>query len=67
MVVSKYPHRLKIRAKHAKQINWISVFDEAELEVLFTAPTRFEVTQSAMLNSKTGLIEIELNEYADTD
>lgn len=63
MVVSEYHHRLKIQAKHAKQINWISVFDEAELEVLFTAPTRFEVKKAPVLNNETGLLEINLEEF----
>ena len=63
VVISESPHRLKIKAKHAKQINWISVFDEAELEVLFTAPTRFEVKKAPVLNKETGLLEINLEEF----
>lgn len=62
VVISESKHRLKIRAKHAKQINWISVFNEEEQEVLFTAPTRFKVQKEPLLNDKTGLIEIDLKE-----
>lgn len=40
------------------------MFDEEELEVLFTAPTRFKVQKKPLRNDKTGLIEIDLKEVS---
>ena len=60
VIISESPHRLIIHSKRAKQINWISYYDESELEVLFNSPSRFKVIGNPKLVN--GLIEIELEE-----
>lgn len=61
VINEKSPHRLKIDAVHAKRIDWISQYPKED-EVLFTAPTRFEVKTNPAINRSSGLLEIELEE-----
>lgn len=57
------PHRIVIKSKTGKDINWISNYssgDDAEYEVLFGRPKRFKVENRRILPD--GTVEIELEE-----
>lgn len=59
-VFSHYPHRLVIKSKTGKSINFISEYQDQEYEVVFNRPKRFKVERRRELPN--GVIEIELVE-----
>lgn len=59
-VFSHYPHRLVIKSKTGKSINFISEYKDQEYEVVFNRPKRFKVERRRELPN--GVIEIELVE-----
>lgn len=59
-VFSNYPHRLVIKSKTGKSINFISEYQDQEYEVVFNRPKRFKVERRRELSN--GVIEIELVE-----
>lgn len=59
-VFSHYPHRLVIKSKTGKSINFISEYQDQEYEVVFNRPKRFKVERRRELPN--GVIDIELVE-----
>lgn len=59
-VFSHYPHRLVIKSKTGKSVNFISEYQDQEYEVVFNRPKRFKVERRRELPN--GVIEIELVE-----
>lgn len=59
-VFSHYPHRLVIKSKTGKSINFISEYKDQEYEVVFNRPKWFKVERRRELPN--GVIEIELVE-----
>lgn len=57
-VFSHYPHRLVIKSKTGKSVNFISEYKDQEYEVVFNRPKRFRVKDRRELPN--GVIEIEL-------
>lgn len=57
-VFSHYPHRLVIKSKTGKSVNFISEYKDQEYEVVFNRPKRFRVKDCRELPN--GVIEIEL-------
>ncbi|WP_312102137.1 phage minor head protein [Acinetobacter venetianus] len=57
-VFSHYPHRLMIKSKTGKNVNFISEYKDEEYEVVFNRPKHFRVKDRRELPN--GVIEIEL-------
>ena len=55
-VFSHYPHRLVIKSKAGKSVNFISEYKDQEYEVVFNRPKRFKVERRRELPN--GVIEI---------
>ncbi|MFW2034150.1 phage minor head protein [Acinetobacter junii] len=59
-VFNFYPHRIVIKSKTGKNVNFISEYKDEEYEVVFNRPKRFKVERRRELPN--GVIEIELVE-----
>lgn len=57
-VFSHHPHRLVIKSKTGKSVNFISEYKDQEYEVVFNRPKRFRIKDRRALPN--GVIEIEL-------